>query len=284
MAVPSPVALRRLLGVSLLCASASACFGGGADADAPIGVTDEERAAFTAPADSSLTPEQVESYLRISLARFDLLRERGAELHRRGEELAQNAQQDEGVIAGLRNLAEGASVGGEWLRLLTGSYAQAARDAGLNPAEMEYVQERMAAVSSHLMAGGMAEAHAASAGAMQASLDSLREQLASGDVQGMSRESLDSLAAGLEAGGAELAQAAAASPAIRQNLEAIRAARPNVSDAMWVQLGLAGGAMGLGAFAGLGDPSDTTAVRQSDEFRRLLEDAIANRVTESLRN
>ena len=70
-----------------------------------------------------------------------------------------------------------------------------------------------------------------------------------------------------------------ASPAIQQNLNTLKQARSNVTEAAWTQIGFAGGGMGLLALSGLGDPTDTSTVRKLNEFRALYTDALNNRVT-----
>ncbi|HYJ78347.1 MAG TPA: hypothetical protein VEW03_02000, partial [Longimicrobiaceae bacterium] len=53
------------------------------DQDAPATVTEREVASFRAPADSVITPAQVEAYLKTSLLQFDLIRREAPALHQR---------------------------------------------------------------------------------------------------------------------------------------------------------------------------------------------------------
>ena len=61
------------------------------------------------------------------------------------------------------------------------------------------------------------------------------------------------------------------------NLEVLRRVRPRVTDGMWMQLGGHGG--GLFALPVLSAPNDANAQRRLEDYRRLFEDALANRVT-----
>jgi hypothetical protein len=45
-----------------------------------------------------------------------------------------------------------------------------------------------------------------------------------------------------------------------------------------------GGATGLMALSGLGDPDDAEAQRTLAEFRRVYQDALANRVSQGMEN
>jgi hypothetical protein len=275
--------LRRSLGLGLIAIAVGACGfkdrvahrgagndGGAAPEDvdqkSSVTVTDAEREAFKEPADSSLTPDQVDHYLRTSLTQFDLIRAEAPALHQQVAEMEKRGK-DGGVLSGLRNAAEGINAMSHWADLIGGSYVRSARSLHYNPAEMEYVRERMAALSGYYMT--------AQVGTMS---QALRQQAEALKGQPNSEESVRQLLQQAD----EMDKAAAPSPAIQQNLNALKQARPNVTPAMWQQIGFAGGGMGLLALSGLGDPADTATTRKLNEFRTVYTDALNNRVSAGL--
>jgi hypothetical protein len=280
--------LRRGLGLGLIALSAGACNlkdkipGAGAGHDggaAPSevdqksegSVTEAEANAFKAPADSSLTPQQVEAYLRTSLTQFDLIRSEAPALHQQVAEMEKRGKSG-GLISGLRNAAEGIGAMSHWADLVGGSYVRSARTLKYNPAEMEYVRERMGAISTYLMTKPMLEAGKQQAQAFRQQAESMKGQ------PGVDQAIIDQMlqqAAEMEKNAADTN----VSPAIRQNLEALRRARGNVTEPAWQQIGFASGGMGLLALSGLGDPADTATTRKLNEFRQLYTDALNNRVT-----
>lgn len=271
--------LRRSLGLGLIALGVAACGikdrvahagrdGGAAPEDVDqkteATVTDAEREAFKAPADSSLTPEQIDHYLRTSLTQFDVIRAEAPALHQQVAQMEKRGK-DGGVLSGLRNVAEGFGAMAHWGDLIGGSYVRSARTLHYNPAEMEYVRERMTAISGHLMAKP-----AQSMGAM------LRQQAEAMKGQpGVTQEQIDALIKQADDMDAQYKP----SPALQQNLNALKQARSNVTDAMWTQIGLATGGMGLLALSNLGDPADTASTRKLNEFRTLYTDALNNRVS-----
>ncbi|MBW3609853.1 MAG: hypothetical protein KY463_16280, partial [Actinobacteria bacterium] len=104
-------------------------------------MTEKEEASFTPPADSSLTPQQVEAYLTTSLLQFDLVRTEAG-----GMQKMEERAKDGGVMAGLRNISDAAGM----MDRIGGSYVRSARTLKYNPAEMEYVRERMGEVGAFL--------------------------------------------------------------------------------------------------------------------------------------
>ena len=275
--------LRRALALGLI-ATAAACGGergngrsesgasaGDVDQKSEAGVTEDERSAFTPPADSSLTPQQVDAYLRTSLLQFDLIRSEAPKLHQQVAEMEQRGKSG-GLISGLRNAAEGIGAMSHWADLVGGSYVRSARTLKYNPAEMEYVRERMAAVSGYLMTKPMQDAGKQMAVQLRQQAEAMRGQ--PGVEQAQVDQMLQS-AAEMEKSSSE----AGVSPAIQQNLNTLKGARSNVTEAAWTQIGFAGGGMGLLALSGLGDPTDTSTVRKLNEFRTLYTDALNNRVT-----
>ena len=283
--------LRRSLGLGLIAVSVGACNlkdkipgagrdGGAApsevDQKSEASVTDAERAAFTPPADSSLTPQQVEAYLRTSLTQFDLIRSEAPALHQQVAEMEKRGKSG-GLISGLRNAAEGIGAMSHWADLVGGSYVRSARTLKYNPAEMEYVRERMAAVSGYLMTKPIQDAGKQAAQNMRQQAESMRGQ------PGVDQAQIDQMlqtASEMEKNASE----AEVSPAIRQNMDALHHARGNVTDAAWTQIGFAGGGMGLLALGGLGDPTDTATMHKLNDFRGLYTDALNNRVTPGTEN
>ena len=278
--------LRRSLGLGLIAVSVGACNlkdkipGAGGDGGAAPSevdqrsegsVTESERSAFTPPADSSLTAQQVEAYLRTSLTQFDLIRSEAPKLHQQVAEMEKRGKSG-GLISGLRNAAEGIGAMSHWADLVGGSYVRSARPLKYNPAEMEYVRERMGAVSVYLMAKPAQASSKQMAQQLRQQAEAMRAQ------PGIDQASIDQMlqsAAEMEKNAAETAT----SPAIQQNLNTLKSARSNVTEAAWTQIGFAGGGMGLLALGGLADPTDTSTVRKLNEFRALYTDALNNRVT-----
>jgi hypothetical protein len=137
---------------------------------------------------------------------------------------------------------------------------------------MEYVRERMGAVSTYLMTKPMQEYGKQAAQQLRQSAEAMRGQ------QGVEQAQIDQMmqqAAEME----KNAQESNVSPAIRQNLDALKRARGNVTEPAWQQIGFASGGMGILALSGLGDPADTATTRKLNEFRQLYTDALNNRVT-----
>jgi hypothetical protein len=275
--------VRRSLGLGLLVVAAGACglkdkvaqghesgaSAGDVDQKTEVAVTDQERAAFTPPADSSITPQEVEAYLKTSLLQFDLLRSEAPRMHQQVAEMDKRGKEG-GVLNGLRNFSEGMSAISHWADFVGGSYVRSARTLKYNPAEMEYVRERMAAMSGYFMTKPMQSMGA-----------TLRQQAQAMKGQpGVTDEQVNALLAQADSMDKQMEP----SPAVKQNLAALHQARGNVSDAMWSQVGLAGGGMGLLALSGLGDPNDTATVRKMNEFRTVYTDALNNRVTAGMEN
>lgn len=234
--------------------------------------TDRELASFQAPADSVLTPDQVNAFLRTSLLQFDLIRQESRKYHEQAAQMAARAEKDKGgAVSGFRNAMDGM----QWLAgfgdLIGGSYTRAARSQGYNPAEMEWVRERMGEVSGYMMLRPMYENMGTQAQAIRQQAEQYRGQPGFDDAS--INEMLKS-ADEME----KSARESAASGAVARNLEVLHRARPNVTDHMWTAVSIATGA-GLLGLTGLSDPADTTAVRQLTEWRQVYTDALANKVT-----
>jgi len=266
------------LSVLLLGASLSACGGGdGAEAgvedvdnESSVAVTEEESAPFTPPADSSLTPQQVEAYLKTSLLQFDLVQKEAAGV----QQMSERAK-DGGLIAGLRNVADGVGL----MDRVAGSYVRSARALKQNPAEMEYVRERMSEVGTHLALKPMLEGQLQATQQMRQQATEMRAQLAAGTLQGFTEENIREMEAQADSAERMLRDQMGTSSAVGRNLQVLRQARPNVTEEMWTAVGFAGGASGLLGLTGLANPQDTTAQRQLGEWRRVYTDALANQAT-----
>jgi hypothetical protein len=276
--------IRRYAAVALLPLVAAAC-GGGADAemaatpdDVDAGgeptVTERERAAFRAPADGTLTEEQVVSYLRTSLLQFDLVRRESQGMHERVKRMEERGEKG-GVLGGLRNLADAGRMIVNAADVLGGSYVRSARTLGYNPAEMEWVREQMTEAAGYLAAVQMQEMSRGVGEQVREQARELEARRAAGEEVWMSEEDIQRMLASADE--MEREQEENVNQAARRNAEVLRRARPQVTDPMWMQLGWHGG--GLYAWAGFADPQDERAQQQLDEYRRLFEDALANRVS-----
>ncbi|HEX2190474.1 MAG TPA: hypothetical protein VHG51_16315 [Longimicrobiaceae bacterium] len=283
-----------LLPVGMLALALAACGGGGGgdaeearpedvDMDTPVAVTDEEMEAFRAPADSVLTPAQVEAYLKTSLLQFDLVRKESVGIHAKLKEMEERGK-DGGTLGGLRNMVAAGQTMYQVSDLIGGSYIRSARSLGHNPAEMEWVRERMAEVAGYVAMKPMYESALQGAGQMRTQAEELRAQLAGGASPGFSEADIQQMLVSADEAEAQAREQMQATGAVAANLEVLHRARPAVTDAMWGTVGFAGGAMGLVSLSGLSDPNDTEAQKKLDEFRRVYQDALNNRVSQGMEN
>lgn len=291
MSIPAP---RRLcsrsplarVSAGLLCALLAACGGSDSgeatpedvDRETPIAVTEEEMARFTAPGDSVLTEAQVEGYLKTSLLQFDLIRKESQELHERFARMEER-EKEGGLLRQMQNLRDAGQTMVQVTELVGGSYIRSARTLDYNPAEMEWVRERMSEVSGYLAMKPMYEQAAGGAEQVRAQAEEMRRQaVAQGmdpaQVEEQVQQMLD-MADEMEAN----ARGEAAAGSVLRNLEVLRRARPAVTEEMWAGIGLAAGASGLMALTGLVDPADAEAQRKLDELRRVYQDALDNRAS-----
>jgi hypothetical protein len=243
------------------------------DASQSASVTEDEMARFSAPADSVLTPQQVDKYLRTALLQFDLVHKEAPRLHQKLAEMQERGEKG-GLIAGLRNVAAAGSMVVEYTDLVGGSYVRSARTLGYNPAEMEWVRERMTEVSGYLALKPMHESLVSQARTMREQAQQYRGQA------GYTEEMI----AQMEANAVQMEQQARASlesaSAVTRNMEVLKRARGNVTEPMWGAVAFVGGPSGLlGAVAGLADPQDTATTRRFAEWRQLYRDALENKVT-----
>jgi hypothetical protein len=244
------------------------------DVDPKSGATPTERevASFRAPADSVLTPQQVEAYLKTTLLQFDLVRAEAPRLHEEVARIEERGQRG-GVIAGLRNVAAGASLLATSADLIGGSFVRSARSLGYNPAEMEWVRERMIEVSGHLVMRPMLEMGVEQAASLRTQAEAYRGQ------PGFDQASIDAILQSADEMEENARREMASSRAVAANAAALRRARSEVTDPMWAAIAFVGGTGGLWAWGGLSDPQSTEAQRQLDEWRRVYTDALENRVT-----
>lgn len=241
------------------------------DETTPVEVTDEERSAFRAPADSVLSDEQVTMFLNASLLQFDLIREHSAALHDRLAKMEKRSEEG-GAFAGLRNLMDAGRTAAEFADVFGGSYIRASRTLGYNPAELEWVREQLAETASYFafapvgasLDQSLQEARASLA-AMQAELEEAEVEDESGMADLLSDMESDQTWAEMMPQGA-----------VARNMEIIRRTRPEVTDPMWAAIGFSAGTLG---FVGLSDPNDPEVQEKLDEFRQLFTDALANRVS-----
>jgi ElaB/YqjD/DUF883 family membrane-anchored ribosome-binding protein len=215
----------------------------------------------------------VNAFLRTSLLQFDLIRQESKQYHEQAAQMAARAEKDKGgVVSGFRNAVDAT----QWLAgfgdLIGGSYTRAARSQGYNPAEMEWVRERMGEVSGYMMVKPMYEAMASQATAMRQQVEQYRGQ------PGFDEATINEMRKNADEMEKQAREQASNSGAVARNLEVLHRARPNVTDHMWTAVSMAGGA-GLLGLTGLSDPADTTAVRQLTEWRQVFTDALANKVT-----
>lgn len=280
--------LRLLMWSTLLglLVAAAGCGGGSdsmdvapdeVDESTPATITDTERAAFEAPPDSVLTSEQVEQYLKTSLLQFDLVRKHSEAIQERVAEMEQRDQEG-GAFAGLRNMMDAGRTMMEFSEVIGGSFVRSARALGHNPAEMEWVRERMTEAAAYLAYAPARDGMREGAEEARAEFEAMRREMEDGGTAGgYSQEDFDAILQYTEA--MERSMDVEPTGAVADNIEVLHRARPNVTDAMWTTIGLSAGTMGLAALAGLSDPNDEEARAQLDDLRTLYTDALENRVT-----
>jgi len=286
----------RMGALSLAMTLAAAC-GGGDDTESETGaapsdvdteesasVTEAEQQAFAVPADSTITAEQVEKYLKTALLQFDYVRSEAQGFHDQAQRMEERGKKG-GLISGLRNAADAASFITRFGDVIGGSYVRSARTLKYNPAEMEYVRDRMGEVGAYLAMKPMYDASIQQAQQMREQVGQLRQQMASGELQGYSEEDLRNMEQQAnEMENSARQNAAEASRSAQRNLEVLHRARPNVTDKMWVGVTFSSGLQGWAALSGLANPQDTTAQRTLTEWRTLYTDALNNRVTAGMEN
>jgi hypothetical protein len=231
-----------------------------AESDEP---TPAERADFSAPADSSLTPEQVDRYLRTSLRQFEVLKAEAPAVRERLAAVPERARPDSTRPGGARPKSRQAL----WGDFVDGAFVRSARQLGYNPAELWYVRTRMAIVSGHLLG---AEAHASS----DASAALFRQQAEA--MRGAPGVSPAQIQAMLQAAARAEQQQAPPPPApkVAQNLEALRRARGSLSDSAWRRVAAVAAGIGM---SDLGSIPAGEAEQRLGGFRDLYQEALENR-------
>jgi hypothetical protein len=266
---------RALGALSLLAVMAVACGGGGGDRNVTPDdvdqssepyVTDRERATFTPPADGVLVADQVDRYLRTTLLQFDLIRKESEGMREQVQRIEQRGERP-GVLGGLRNLGDLGRLAGS-VDVIAGGYVRAARSLGYNPAEMEWVGERMAEAAGYL---AMEQMMLLGRGAAE----QLRAQARELEQANLPPEAIQEMLS--HADEVERDLAGDVDQTARRNADVLRRAKPAVTEPMWLALGWHGGYAFM--WAGLADPDDADAQRQIEEYRRIFEDALENRAT-----
>lgn len=280
-AIPRTRSVRRAAAAGLLMLAA-ACGGGDAeetqaanpeevDQKSSATATERELASFRAPEDSVLKPAQVEAFLRTTLLQFDLIRQEAPQYHAKVAQMEERGKNG-GLVAGLRNIADAGTTMVGFGDLIGGSYVRSARTLGHNPAEMEWVRERMAEVSAFMAMRPIYQASLDAARTMRQTAEQYRGQ------PGFDDATIQEMIRNADQAERDAQAQVNAAGAVAANVEVLRRVRPNVTDHMWTAVSLvgAGGLMGL---TGLADPADSTARRQLVEWRHVYTDALANKVT-----
>jgi hypothetical protein len=233
--------------------------------------TEAEEAAFKAPADSMLTDKQVGAYLQVALLQFDLVRKEAPQLHESVAGMDQRAKSG-GVLNGFRNVMEGATTAAHMTDLIGGSYVRASRTLHYNPAEMEWVRERMNEAGAYLMAKPMLAAQVQIAQQMRQQADQMGTSSGmTADQVAEMKKNADDMAANAQGNNGQARH-------VISNADLLRRVRPAVSEAQWTQVALFGGASGMAAFLGLADPKDTEAQKKLNEVRNLFQATLDNRL------
>lgn len=253
-AIPHHSRLRRGSVVLLLLALAACSRDRGRPSDSGE-LSARERAAFAAPADSALTVEQVDQYLRTSVAQFELLRAEAPAMRERLAAARQERAQQPPASSprGARRKTPQAL----WGDFVDGTFVRAARELGYRPAELLYVRGRVAAAGGQLLATGMHASRDQAAALFRQQADAMR------GAPGVSQQQIDAM---LRA--ADQAERQAAAPVrakVSQNLDVLRRAR-GVPDATWGRIAAVAGGAETGE---LGTLPQTEAEARLDQLRVL---------------
>jgi hypothetical protein len=250
--------LRSILVLVLAALAATACT---RDRSAgPDEVTDAERAGFVAPADSGITVEQVERYLRTAHAHLDLLRREAPTLPPSTEIPSRPSE------PGAAEPARPRSMQTRWNGLVDATFVRTARGHGYSPAEMWYVRDRIVEVSGLLLADRM---H----GSRDAAAALFREQAAA--MRGAPGVTEDQIQAMLTAAAqAEEQTSPPASERAVRNAAVLRRARPSLDEGGWARIARASSGAGV---AELATADDADRERALVELRDLFEHALEGR-------
>src|SRR5690606_8354231 len=110
---------------------------------------------------------------------FDLIRKHSERLHERVAQM-EKREEEGGALSGLRNLMDASRTIAEFGDLIGGSYIRASRTLGYNPAEMEWVRERIAETSTYLLFKPVQEGFAAGAREARERIEALQAEAATG--------------------------------------------------------------------------------------------------------
>jgi hypothetical protein len=246
------------------------------DPTSPPETTPEEAAGFHAPVDGLLSEAQITAYLRTSLLQFDLLREESGRIARAVERMESREGSGRG-LARIQNMLAATNTLVQAAELVGGSFVRSARTLGYNPAEMDWVREQLAEISATLMMASMQDGAARAAEELREQVRTVREQQPGGPPPDGTAEYLQQLL--VTADEIEAASHHGNASAPTAGVQALRLARPAVTDEMWLAIGFAGGASGLMALTGWSDPENSGLQARLGEWRRLFEDALENRAS-----
>lgn len=225
--------------------------------------THAEHAAFSAPADSSLTPQQVDRYLRTTVQQLERLRAEGPAVRERLVAApGPPAQAQPGQPPAPRPKSRQAL----WGDFVDAAFVRAARKLGYNPAELWFVRARMSAVSGHLLAAEAQASSGQAAALFRQQAESMR------GIPGVTPAQIDAMLQAAER--AEQQQTRPTPPRVAQNLEALARARGNLSESAWRRI--AGVASGIGV-SDLGVLPQPQAEARIDRFLDLYRHAVENR-------
>jgi hypothetical protein len=238
----------------------SACFRD-RTADDPGEATDAERIAFQAPADSSLTPGQVDQYLRTIVAQLELLqteapamREQLAAVPRERRQPAPPTSAQTASPPKSRPKSRQAL----WGDFVDATFVRSARKLGYNPAELWYVRDRMSVVSGHLLATEMHASKDQAAALFRQQAEAMR------GTPGVTQAQIDAMLKAAQQ--AEQQTARPVPPRVEQNLGALRRARGTLSDTTWGKIASVATGAGLGD---LGEAPEAELDRRLNELRTL---------------
>lgn len=236
----------------------SACFG---DRDGGSGEpTREELAAFTAPADSTLTARQVDQYLRTAAAQLELIRVEGPAV-RTALDTVQRVRTPPAAPGA--KAVRPRSRQALWGDFVDAAFVRAARKLRYSPAELLYVRGRISAVNGHLLASGMHASRDQAAALFRQQAEAMR------GAPGVTESQVQAMLRAAEQ--AEEQAPPPADPRLVRNLEVLRQGRAGLGDARWGRITAvaAGGELGE-----LGDAPAPEFARRVEELRRLHQEAL----------
>jgi hypothetical protein len=216
-------------------------------------ITPAERAAFQAPADSSVAAAQVDRYLRTTLSQLRIIQGEGPGVRQR--------------LPAPGAAADSPSPDSVWGAFVDEAFVRAAREQRYNPAELWYVRARLSETAGHLQASKLHISGSQGAALLRRQAESMR------GTPGVTQAQIDAM---LQAANrAERWQAPPPPPPrLAQNLGELRRARASLSDSAWIEVAKVAGGIGLDDLASAPEPQFASRLA---ELRMLYEDALANR-------